>query len=61
MLESADDEEVLVAGKPFGGDANGAGCVLYRKKQPLRLLNNVNVTCVPGNHQKQQAISGIIR
>ena len=59
MLESGDDEEAL-ADKGFDGNKENSR-VLYRKKQPLRLMNNVNVTCVPGTDQKQLAISGIIR
>ena len=60
MLESGDEEEVLTD-KSFNGNKEAATKVLYRKKQPLRLLNNVNVTCVPSTDQKQLAVSGIIK
>lgn len=59
MLETGDDEELQ---NDKGNEDNKANSkVLYRKKQPLRLLNSVICTCVSGTNQKQNAITGIIK
>lgn len=59
MLETGDDEDLPV--DKSGEESKGNGKVLYRKKQPLRLLNSVISTCVAGTNQKQNAITGIIK
>ena len=59
MLESGEDDDVMI---DKGGDDNKSNNrVLYRKKQPLRLLNSVNAISVPGTNQKQIAITRIIK
>lgn len=61
MLETGDDEDNLVS-KSSGDDDNKINSkMLYRKKQPLRLLNSVNCTCINGTVQKQNAITAIIK
>ncbi|XP_046463268.1 sodium leak channel non-selective protein-like isoform X3 [Daphnia pulex] len=58
MLETGDDEDLPI--DKSGDDSKGNSKVLYRKKQPLRLLNSVISTYVTGTNQKQNAITGII-
>lgn len=59
MLETGDDDDLPI---DKGGDDHKANSkVLYRKKQPLRILNSVICTCVAGTNQKQNAITGIIK
>ena len=59
MLESADDDDVLI--DKGNEDNKNNSRVLYRKKQPIRLLNSVNSTYVTSNNQKQNAITSIIK
>lgn len=59
MLETGDDEDLPI--DKGNDESKGNGKVLYRKKQPLRLLNSVISTCVAGTNQKQNAITGIIK
>ena len=59
MLESGDDEDCLI--DKSSDELKGNSKVLYRKKQPLRLLNNISSSYVSGTNQKQNAISGIIK
>jgi hypothetical protein len=59
MLETGDDEDLPI--DKSGDDSKGNSKVLYRKKQPLRLLNSVISTYVTGTNQKQNAITGIIK
>jgi hypothetical protein len=59
MLETGDDEDLPI--DKSGDDNKGNSKVLYRKKQPLRLLNSVISTYVTGTNQKQNAITGIIK
>lgn len=58
MLESGEDEDCLL--NKTSDESKGNSTVLYRKKQPLRLLNNISNSYVSGTNQKQYAISGII-
>ena len=58
MLESGEDEDCLI--NKTSDESKGNSKVLYRKKQPLRLLNNISNSYVSGTNQKQYAISGII-
>ena len=60
MLESGDDEDTMMD-KNINDDNKSNSRVLYRKKQPLRLLNSVNCTSVTGTNQKQNAITSIIK
>lgn len=61
MLETGEDEDNLIS-KCSGDDENKNNSkVLYRKKQPLRLLNSVNCTCIDGTALKQNAITAIIK
>lgn len=59
MLESAEDDDAIL--DKGGDDSKANSKVLYRKKQPLRLLNSVNCTFVTGINQKQNAITSIIK
>lgn len=59
MLESGDDDEAQT--DKSGDESKELARVLYRKKQPLRLLNSVNLACVAGADLKQNAISNIIK
>ena len=59
MLEMGEDEDIPT--DKGGEDGKSNNKVLYRKKQPLRLLNTVICTCVSGTDQKQSAITGIIK
>jgi hypothetical protein len=61
MLESGDDEDTMMMDKNLNDDNKTNSRVLYRKKQPLRLLNSVNCSSVTGTDQKQNAITSIIK
>ena len=62
MLETGEDDELPIDKSGGGGDDGKTNSkVLYRKKQPLRLLNSVICTLVTGTNQKQNAITGIIK
>lgn len=61
MLETGEEDDNLISKSNADDDSKNNSKVLYRKKQPLRLLNSVNCACINGTTLKQNAITAIIK